>query len=192
MRRSVALVVLAFAAVPAMPAHAGGASVSIVNFAFTPADLTADLGSTVTFVNASPSNHTSTADGGFWNTGSLDAGQRADVELTSAGTFAYHCQIHITMHGVIVVPLDVTPGGSVTVGTEVTITFASAATAGRTTVLERKRGARPWRKVTLGTGATSFSFTPHRAGKLRFRAATVEAGVMSGTSPRVLVRVTAA
>jgi plastocyanin len=191
MRRFAALVTLALVALPMSPARAG-TTVSIFNFGFTPAQVTADLGSTVTFDNTSPAAHTSTSDGGFWNTGSIDGGASADVEATSSGTFPYHCAIHVTMKGVIVVPLAVTPGGPVTVGTKVTIRFGSERIQGRTYVLERKRGAHPWTTVSLDPDATSFSFTPHRAGKLRFRAATVEDGLTSGTSPRVLVRVTAA
>lgn len=189
MRRFGALIAFALVVLPATPARAG-ATVSIFNFGFTPAEITAGLGSTVTFDNTSPADHTSTSDGGFWNAGPIDGGADAAVELTSSGTFAYHCAIHVTMRGVVVVPLTVTPAGPVPVGTKVTVRFASEDVNGRTYVLERKRGAKPWRTVTLEPGATAFSFTPHRAGRLRFRAATVEDGTASGMSPRVLVRVT--
>ncbi len=192
MRRIAALVTLALVVVPAIPARADQ-TVVIANLAFSPSTLTASLGETVTFSNTGYAvAHTSTSDEGFWDTGTIAGGGSASVAFGSAGTFRYHCAIHASMHGVVVVPLAISPAGPVTIGTEITITLASTTVAGRTFALERKRGAGPWRTVALEPGATAFRFTPGRAGRLRFRGVSVEDGVASGYTPRALIRITAA
>jgi plastocyanin len=66
---------------------------------FVPSDLTVDLGQTVAFVNAHHDEHTATGSG--FDTGIIPSGGVATVVLDEAGTFAYACQIHPVMTGVI-------------------------------------------------------------------------------------------
>ncbi len=86
------------------PAAADNATVSINNFAFTPATVTVTAGSTISWTNnQSGVPHTVTADDGSFDSGRLSTGQTFSMTFSAAGTIAYHCSIHPTMHGTIVV-----------------------------------------------------------------------------------------
>ena len=45
--------------------------------------------------------HTLTADDGKFDTGRLDGGKQATITIDEPGTYAYHCDIHNYMTGVI-------------------------------------------------------------------------------------------
>lgn len=77
-------------------------SVNIANFAFKPGKLTVAKGTKVTFANSDGVPHTATRAGSF-DTGRISSGGSKSVKLSRAGTFAYHCSIHPSMHGKIVV-----------------------------------------------------------------------------------------
>jgi len=85
---------------------ASAAAVSIVDFAFNPATLTVSPGTTVVWTNTSPfTPHTVTSDPGApaaFN-GSVDAGETFSFTFAQAGVYHYHCAIHPTMHGTVVV-----------------------------------------------------------------------------------------
>jgi plastocyanin len=81
---------------------ASGTAVAIVNFAFSPATLTAKVGQQVTWTNKQGVAHTVTADGGAF-THPMPPGARFSFTFTTAGSFAYHCMIHSSMHATIVV-----------------------------------------------------------------------------------------
>ena len=94
----------------ATPIPAGANTVLIPNGAFTgnvqafnPSPLTVAVGTTVTFGNNDNTTHTSTADGGAWNSNNLNPGGTFSVQLNTAGTYTYHCTIHSFMTGKIVV-----------------------------------------------------------------------------------------
>jgi plastocyanin len=57
----------------------------------------------VTTTNADAATHTWTADDGSWDSGSLANGASSTHTFGSAGTFAYHCAIHPSMKGTVVV-----------------------------------------------------------------------------------------
>jgi plastocyanin len=78
------------------------ASVKIANFAFHPPTLTIAKGDQVTFANSSKVTHTATR-GGAFDTGLIKPGKSVTVRFKQKGTFAYHCKIHPSMHGKIVV-----------------------------------------------------------------------------------------
>lgn len=78
------------------------ATVSIANFAFKPATLTIAKGSQVAFSNSSNVTHTATRNGAF-DTGLIKPGKSVTVRFKQKGTFPYHCMIHPSMHGKIVV-----------------------------------------------------------------------------------------
>jgi plastocyanin len=81
----------------------GGQTVQIDNFKFVPATIRVDVGARVTVSNKDSTAHTATADAGGFDTDDIDPGESKTVTLTKAGRFAYHCEIHPFMHGVIVV-----------------------------------------------------------------------------------------
>lgn len=191
MKRLTVLIALVLIVATA-PAARAGQIVNIASFSFSPASLTADLGDSITFSNTAAIGHTSTSDDGFWNTGTITAGSSEDLTFSASGRFAYHCAIHPSMTAVVIVPITVSPAGPVAAGTKLTITFASDPVTGRTYGVQRRRGSKHWVTLASGTSALSVTYTPGRAGKFRFRAAAVMDGGMSGWSPKVLVRVTAA
>jgi len=80
-----------------------GTAVTIDNFAFSPATLKVKVGQKVSWTNKQQGvAHTVTADGGTFDH-SMPSGATFSFAFTKAGSFAYHCTIHPSMHGTIVV-----------------------------------------------------------------------------------------
>jgi len=77
--------------------------VTIQNFAFGPAAITAKVGDVVGFTNKDSVNHTATLDDGSCTTDSLSNGATGALTFTAAGTYPFHCKIHPTMKGTITV-----------------------------------------------------------------------------------------
>ena len=79
--------------------------VRIVDFGFSPAQVTVPKGGKVTWVNcsASATQHTSTADGGAWNSGFLAQYATFQQTFDAAGSFPFHCEPHPFMKGVVIV-----------------------------------------------------------------------------------------
>jgi plastocyanin len=111
--RPIAAVTVAFAlllfGIHSTGASAGGtaaaskvATVGIANFAFHPPTLTIAKGGQVTFSNSSKVTHTATR-GGTFDTGRIKPGKSVTVRFKRKGTFPYHCTIHPSMRGKIVV-----------------------------------------------------------------------------------------
>jgi LPXTG-motif cell wall-anchored protein len=72
-------------------------------YAFTPKTTTIAVGDKVTWVNDSDAKHTVDADDGSFDHGAFAKGASVSQTFTTAGTFAYHCDIHPYMHGTVVV-----------------------------------------------------------------------------------------
>jgi LPXTG-motif cell wall-anchored protein len=85
----------------ARAAASGG--VTIVDFSFSPATITIDVGDSVTWTNNGPTAHSATADNGSFDTGIFPAGQSRSHTFNDAGSFSYFCQPHPNMRGTIVV-----------------------------------------------------------------------------------------
>jgi plastocyanin len=82
----------------------GPGSVSIADFKFAPASLTAGAGARISIANHDGTAHTVTADDGHsFDTGDIDPNASATVTLSKPGTYKYHCSIHPFMHGTFVV-----------------------------------------------------------------------------------------
>ena len=77
-----------------------GSDVSIVDFAFEPAQQTADADDTVHWQNNGDQRHTVTFDNGK-DCGTLEAGDSLTVLFTAPGDYKYHCTFHSTMTGTI-------------------------------------------------------------------------------------------
>lgn len=90
-------------ATPVASPVAGAASVRIANLAFEPSTLTIPAGSTVTWSNDDVTPHTATAENGQFDSGIFDPGASFSWTFTEPGTFAYHCLLHPTMQGRVVV-----------------------------------------------------------------------------------------
>lgn len=78
-----------------------GLALAIKDFAFSPEPLEVPKGTVVTVTNEDDAAHTATADGGEFDTGNLGQGDSKEITLSEAGEFAYHCEIHDYMKGVI-------------------------------------------------------------------------------------------
>lgn len=81
----------------------GAAQVGIENFTFSPGDVTAAVGETITWTNEDSAPHTATLDDGGCDTGNIAQGATAGLVFDAAGTYAYHCNIHPNMTGTITI-----------------------------------------------------------------------------------------
>jgi plastocyanin len=107
-RVAIALLVGAVFAPAARPALAADMQVTISwaggsNFSFGPSLVTVTVGDTVNWRNMTPESHIVTSDSGLFQSGPIPSGGAFALRFQSAGTFPYHCQIHPTMHGEVVV-----------------------------------------------------------------------------------------
>ncbi len=81
--------------------NAGAHTVEIQGFVFHPAMITVAPGTKVKVTNRDATTHTLTAMGTF-DTGRLNGGASTLIIAPSRpGTYAYHCNIHSFMHGVL-------------------------------------------------------------------------------------------
>lgn len=76
-------------------------SISLTSTAYAPNPVTVAPGGTVTWTNDDSIAHTSTGDGGAWNSGSIAPGAKFSRAFPSAGTFTYHCAFHPGMVGTV-------------------------------------------------------------------------------------------
>ena len=83
----------------------------MINFAFSPASVTVNVGDTVTWSNHDDAPHNATADDGSFSTPTINDGQSASHRFTQPGTFSYICTIHPNMHGTIRVVSSSSGGG---------------------------------------------------------------------------------
>ncbi|HEV2011531.1 MAG TPA: cupredoxin domain-containing protein [Candidatus Limnocylindria bacterium] len=104
-RLCVIAIVVALCGLGPNVAQAASQSVVIQNFSFMPPIATINAGDSITWRNADGTVHTATSDSpGAFDTGQIGAGGGTKtVTFAVAGTFAYHCSIHLTMHGAITV-----------------------------------------------------------------------------------------
>lgn len=76
----------------------------IKSSAFTPISLTVGVGEVIMVNNNDTVGHSLTADDGSFDTGVLQAGEtKTFVAPTKAGEYTFHCTLHPTMQGVLVV-----------------------------------------------------------------------------------------
>lgn len=102
---------------PGLVVAATGA-VSIIEedelYKFNPQEITINPGDTVTWTNDSDAEHTVTADDESFDHEGIGEGDTASQTFDTAGDFAYHCEIHDYMTGIVhVLPAtDMTSGGT--------------------------------------------------------------------------------
>jgi len=90
-------------AVTCAPASGQGqVAVSIKDFAFGPATITAKVGQTITFTNQDTTDHTATV-GGTCTTGHITPGSAAGLTFSAPGTYDFACAIHPSMTGTITI-----------------------------------------------------------------------------------------
>jgi plastocyanin len=85
--------------------------VNIDNFQFNPTTVTVSVGSRIIWDNNDNTRHTVTSDNNFFNSGTLDPGEKYSYTFSNAGTYGYHSSFNSDMHGTIYVTHDNTCGG---------------------------------------------------------------------------------
>ena len=78
-------------------------TVLIKGFAFDPATLTVTKGTTVTWMDMDSAAHTVVATGNDFSSETLNTGHSFEHTFNETGTFEYHCGIHPTMLGKVIV-----------------------------------------------------------------------------------------
>lgn len=78
-------------------------TVSIKNFAFNPSTLTVKVGANVTWTNEDSVSHQVKEDNGLFLSNVFGNGQSFSYMFTAAGTYNYTCNIHLSMHGKVIV-----------------------------------------------------------------------------------------
>jgi plastocyanin len=95
------------AAAPTNPAAAGpavaSATIDIKSFKYKPVVVTVKKGGRIRWTNSDAAAHTATADDRSFDTQTIDKGKSRTVTVTSAGSFAYHCDFHPFMKATVVV-----------------------------------------------------------------------------------------
>jgi plastocyanin len=81
---------------------ATGTAAQIQGFAF-PSGLTVKAGQAITWTNGDGAPHTVTFDDGSCASGQIGPGSSVTVRYDVAGTFTFHCSIHTSMKGTLVV-----------------------------------------------------------------------------------------
>lgn len=86
-------------------AGAATTDVSIVDFAFQPKTVNVQIGDTVVWTNNGVAPHTVTSDGGSGPLDSTTLGNGNTYQFTfvAEGTYNYHCSIHTSMTGTVIV-----------------------------------------------------------------------------------------
>lgn len=87
------------------PAPSGDAvrseKVEIVEFTYDPDPVTIEAGGKVIWINRDSAPHTSTADDGSFDTGTLEQGKLKSESFKQPGSYPYFCEIHPTMRGTV-------------------------------------------------------------------------------------------
>ena len=79
------------------------ANVNISGFAFVPQTLSVPPGTTVTWTNNDSTSHTIASNDNLFQSGALAKGATFSHTFAQKGTFNYHCSIHPSMTGKIIV-----------------------------------------------------------------------------------------
>ena len=136
----------------ASAAPAQAADVTISNFSFSPTPITITQGDTVTWHWAGPdTNHSVTSDASQADSFDSDPthaplstdhppGDTFDHQFNTPGTFTYHCQVHSSMHGKVIVNA---PGGGPPPDTTPPAITALKTKGGRTCKQPREDRRRP-------------------------------------------------
>lgn len=164
---AVAAVVVAMLVTATGVAVAAPPSVSISNLSYNPATIIIQPGDTVTWTNNDQVAHSVTADDGSFDSagtlcsasitlGCLRPGQSFSHTFLSSGSFSYHCRVHSSMHGTVVV-------AAASVTTPPSTAHVTASTFSSTTSTTSLSGALPSTSVTptsAGNGAIGQDVPP--------------------------------
>jgi plastocyanin len=105
-RKILPLVLVMAAMASCQMAGSGAGVVAISGFSFQPAMTTISGGVSLTWTNYDSATHTVTTDSGVtpaFDSGNITPFISYSLVLTLPGTYAYHCSIHTSMRGTIIV-----------------------------------------------------------------------------------------
>jgi plastocyanin len=85
------------------PGANGGDAVTVADFAFAPDSIEVPVGTEVTWSNEDDTTHTVTADDAAFDLSLDGSGTTASHTFDEAGEISYHCSIHESMVGTVVV-----------------------------------------------------------------------------------------
>jgi plastocyanin len=86
------------------PGAAGAVvAAAIGNFSFAPREVSVRVGAAVEWTNKDDTPHTITSDEDLFSSPLMDTNQTFRHTFASAGRFSYHCKLHPTMTGAVVV-----------------------------------------------------------------------------------------
>ncbi len=88
----------------------GTNEVWIKGMAFTPASITVTAGTTIKWTNKDAITHTVTSNTGVFDSQNVNAGGTYSYTFATVGTYPYHCTIHPSMTGSVVVTAAVGMG----------------------------------------------------------------------------------
>lgn len=77
--------------------------ITIANFAFDPQNATVNVGNTVVWTNTDAAAHKIVEDNGLFESGAIQKDGSFTYTFDKTGTYTYHCSIHPSMTGKIVV-----------------------------------------------------------------------------------------
>lgn len=78
-------------------------TVEIVDFSFQPGTVTVSVGTTVNWINHGSVEHTVGSSDGTFVSGNIASGSEFKHTFSTPGTYSYHCSIHPSMTGMVVV-----------------------------------------------------------------------------------------
>jgi plastocyanin len=81
----------------------GANEIWIQNMAFNPASITVSVNTTIKWTNKEGITHTVTSNNGLFDSGNISSNGTYSHQFTTAGTYPYHCTIHSSMTGTIIV-----------------------------------------------------------------------------------------
>jgi plastocyanin len=84
------------------PADGGGADLTVVDFGFSPTELSVTDGQTITVTNIGETSHTFTTDDDAIDE-TIGAGETVEVTLTGVASGGFHCRFHSQMVGTLTV-----------------------------------------------------------------------------------------
>jgi plastocyanin len=128
--------------------------VTIKNRTYNPSTIQIPLGGNVRWTNEdtgilTSTSHTVTDDNGAFSSGTIPPGGNFHFRFTKAGTYTYHCEIHPTMHGMVIVTGGTSPSTTASASPKPTKTANPSPTATPT------RSHRPSPKATPRASAVA-------------------------------------
>ena len=90
-------------AAAAATVRSGTVAVLVSNYDFIPDKVTIKAGTRIVWTNHDPTAHTATANGGGFDTGTINPNSSRTTRFTKPGVYPYHCLFHAFMTGTVTV-----------------------------------------------------------------------------------------